>query len=440
MRVLFAVWPATAHLHPSVSLAWAMRAAGHDVCIASTGVVAAEINATGMPAVAVGDPAELPIPMGPGNPDLRRPAEEMAYLADVLALDNPTDTFAWEYFRQFMLPCIWNFHPADELTAARHSGVDDLVRFARGWQPDLVVWDPCWPSAPVAARACGAASARLLWGQDTFAWVRDRWERMRALPGSTLGEDPVTGYVRPVAERYGFEVDDALRFGDWTIDPAPVGMRLPTNRPRLSMRWLPYNGASAVPSWLHEPPKRPRIALCLGASMRQFGKNAPDLMAAIDALIGQFFEAVADLDVELAATLNADQLAGRSHIPDNVRTVDYIPLDQLLPSCSALVHHGGVGTWAAAVPYKVPQIIPVEKWGIESPVTGPYMADRGAGLALDRTRLSVADLREQLVEVVENPSYRDGAVKVYEEWLGTPSPHDLVPVLEELTAHHRQRA
>lgn len=439
MRVILACWPATAHLHPMVSLAWALRTAGHDVCIASTPALTREITATGLSAVALGDPERMPLPLGPGNPELRRPAEAMADLVDTLAGEDQADRFTWEFFRQFLLPCVWNFHPADAATAVEVSAVDDLVDFARNWKPDLVLWEPCWPSAAVAARVVGAAQARVLWGQDPFAWASDRWAERKALPGSALGEDPIAAYVRPIAEHCGVEVDDELLFGQWTVDPAPAGLRLPSTRSRVPMRWVPFNGAAPVPQWLTEPPERPRVALCLGASMRQFGRGESDLAVGIGRLISDVFEVVADLDVELVATLNADQLSRQKSIPDNVRTVDYIPLDQLLPTCSALIHHGGLGTWVAAVPYGVPQLIPVEQWGIASPISGPYVAATGSGQAVDRARTSVDDFRKQLVQLLEDPSYRAGAERVRQDWLSAPSPQQIVPMLETLTERNKGR-
>ncbi|MFF2750047.1 hypothetical protein ACFVVA_31480 [Kitasatospora sp. NPDC058048] len=47
--------------------------------------------------------------------------------------------------------------------------IDDLVAFARDWRPDLAVWDTMTFAGPVAARACGAAHARLMFGLDLVA-------------------------------------------------------------------------------------------------------------------------------------------------------------------------------------------------------------------------------------------------------------------------------
>ncbi|MFD8237383.1 nucleotide disphospho-sugar-binding domain-containing protein, partial [Streptomyces sp. NPDC059696] len=71
----------------------------------------------------------------------------------------------------------------------------------------------------------------------------------------------------------------------------------------------------------------------------------------------KLLEAVAELDIEVIATLNDNQLAESGPLPDNVHTLDYVPLDQLLPTCSAVIHHGSTGTFAAASAAGLPQVV-----------------------------------------------------------------------------------
>ncbi|MFE9117175.1 glycosyltransferase [Streptomyces sp. NPDC007172] len=66
---------------------------------------------------------------------------------------------------------------------------------------------------------------------------------------------------------------------------------------------------------------------------------------------------MADLDVEVVATLNAEQLDALGPTPPNVRAVDFVPLNQLLPSCAAIIHHGGAGTFLTALAHGVPQVV-----------------------------------------------------------------------------------
>lgn len=44
-------------------------------------------------------------------------------------------------------------------------------------------------------------------------------------------------------------------------------------------------------------------------------------------------------------------------LPPGVERFDYVPLGALLPRCAAIVHHGGIGTTAAALAAGIPQVI-----------------------------------------------------------------------------------
>src|SRR5690349_11470899 len=57
MRVLFTSSAARPHLFPVVPLAWACRAAGHEVRVASAAKIATDIVHTGLPAVLAGGEA-----------------------------------------------------------------------------------------------------------------------------------------------------------------------------------------------------------------------------------------------------------------------------------------------------------------------------------------------------------------------------------------------
>jgi len=40
-----------------------------------------------------------------------------------------------------------------------------------------------------------------------------------------------------------------------------------------------------------------------------------------------------------------------------IRGVGYVPLNQVLPHCSAIVHHGGIGTTAHSIASACPQVV-----------------------------------------------------------------------------------
>ncbi|MEO3872805.1 nucleotide disphospho-sugar-binding domain-containing protein [Nonomuraea sp. B12E4] len=465
MRVLFTIYPSNAHLWPAVPTAWALQSAGHEVRVATHASFTGAVAATGLTAVALGDPDTVEARM---RPDARPPAhpDDVLRFADVLGLDAEGREH-WIAYYQWLLNPISDYVRVDLPYAA------DLVDFARAWRPDLVIWDPTFACGPVAASACGAAHARMLMGPDYFAWSMDRLAaRASEVRAAGLPENPQAELMRPLADKYGVEVDRDLLYGHWSLNPLPIGMALPTSAIDVQVRYVPFNGAEVLPEWLYERPGRPRVALSLGESTRRFIKGDWGRTPKI-------FEAVADLDVELVATLNNLQLEGIERLPDNVRVIEWVTLTHLLPTCSAIIHHGGMGTFGAASAFGVPQIVcdtgetllmrPVEvdprtmedgtyrigyEFGVrevvetvttwelpakklEATPTSTYVTGRGAGVRLDHVTRSAADIQTMIRDVVNEPAYRHGAQAVFDAWLGMPSPTATVPLLERLTAEHR---
>jgi UDP:flavonoid glycosyltransferase YjiC (YdhE family) len=199
---------------------------------------------------------------------------------------------------------------------------------------------------------------------------------------------------------------------------------------------VPFNGPATVPDWAYEPPTRKRVCLTLGFSNRE--------SHGVEASPRDLLEAVADLDVEVIATFNERQLGSMAGLPDNVRVVDFVPLNVLLPSCSAIVHHGGPGTFGTALEHGVPQLIVngtywhVKWWASVAEANG--LEDRGAGVQVaDGDNLTAEELRKQLVRVLEDPAFARNANQLRIELAGRPSPNEIVPQLERLTAEHHGR-
>ncbi|MGB2567044.1 nucleotide disphospho-sugar-binding domain-containing protein [Micromonospora citrea] len=466
MRVLITVYPAVAHLYPVVPYAWALQTAGHEVRVASHAGFADTIASTGLVPVALGD-AGSPEPRL--REDARQPPAPEEVNAYVRAMGlSPEEAEHWIAFYQ------WNLNPASDYVRADLPDAPDLVEFARAWRPDLVLWDLVFPAGAVAARAAGAAHGRLLGSNlDYFAYSQERLAAHRqAVRAAGLADDPLADLVRPLADRYGVPVDDELLLGQFTVDPLPKGLSLPTATVKVPVRKVPYTGASVFPRWLHTRPQgRPRIALSLGESTRRYVAGdwgrTPKLLAAL-----------AGLDVEVVATLSPLQLAAVDMLPDNVRAIEWVPLTQLLPTCDALVHHGGMGTFSSAVAAGIPQLVcdtddsllfrpataaPAEadsgtyragrEFGVQdedvaeeaagwlhpeknllaTPCAG-YVTEQGAGVRLDHQKQSVEEIRAQIRRVLTEPAFREGASALRETWQAMPSPNEIVPALEALAA------
>jgi UDP:flavonoid glycosyltransferase YjiC (YdhE family) len=291
------------------------------------------------------------------------------------------------------------------------------VSFARYWQPDLVVWEPSTYAGAIAAKACGAAHARVLVGADIFAVTRDLFLRPAAGQG-----DPLADWLGGFGRKYGFDFSEDLVTGHFTVDQLPASLRVRGETRYLPMRYIPYGGPAVVPSWLREPPERPRVALTMGLT-GGFPVPHQDIL-----------DALSDVDVELVATAPED---GLRRVPGNARLVPFVPLQALLPTCSVAVHHAGVGTLATAVASAVPQL--ALPWDADQPVLAARLAAQGAGLSVPATEATGASVRDSVLRLLNEPGFGLAAAALRDETLTMPTPHQLVPELEELTTRHRTR-
>ncbi|GAA2282025.1 DUF1205 domain-containing protein [Nonomuraea roseoviolacea subsp. roseoviolacea] len=427
MRVLFTTFAAPSHFYAQVTVASALRTAGHEVVVASQPDLAETIAAAGLTAVPVGPPLEI-------EPETQKATSSFADDRNLggLAMSNSRyDPFPWEHaIGMFSAMTAFVFQ-----NVCAEPMVDDLVALAREWRPDLVIWDPLTLAGPVAARVVGAAHARLLFGPDQMGRNRTRFRAMLDQRPPELRDDPLAEWLDWTLGRHGERVrerDEELVLGQWTIDPTPVSLRIPLDLHYVGVRYVPYNGRSILPGWLREPAPYPRrICLTLGVSLGEVEDGgtvaAGDLIAAVDGL-----------DAEVVALLPADLRERLGTLPDNVRAVDFVPLNALLPSCDAIVHHGGSGTFMTALAHGVPQlIVPDMMWDSMEKATG--LARNGAGAYIeDQDKMSPDDLRGRIVGLLDDPSYAAAAARMRAEVVGMPSPNDIVPVLERLTLLHKE--
>ncbi|MEU0656676.1 activator-dependent family glycosyltransferase [Streptomyces albogriseolus] len=424
MRVLITCFAHNTHYHPLVPLAWALRAAGHEVRVASQPALTEVVNGSGLTAQPVGDLDSITELMTQiaGDPT---PYQRGLDFAETRHLP-----YGWEHAlgQQTMMTAM-SFAPLNGDTT-----IDDLVDVARSWRPDLIVWEPFTYAGAIAAHVTGTPHARVLWGPDVVLNARGQFLDLMSRQPAERREDPMAEWLTWTLERHGITPDAAaienIVTADWTVDPAPASLRLPAVGDVLPMRYVPYNGPSVVPDWLRTPPDRPRVCLTLGVSAREtFGRDAVPFEDLLHAL--------GDVDAEIVATLDAAQLADRDALPANIRVVDFVPLDALLPSCAAIVHHGGAGTHSTATLHGVPQIIVGALW--DAPLKALLHAEAGAGIDLPPDKLDTDTLRAAIIRAVEDPALAAGARRLREQALADPSPAAVVTRLEHLTAAHRDR-
>ncbi|MFJ3789684.1 nucleotide disphospho-sugar-binding domain-containing protein [Kitasatospora sp. NPDC090091] len=386
-----------------VPLEWAVRSAGHEVCVASAPSLTAAVLGSGLPMVEVGSAVDL------GGSARNR------------------DLSAWHDHDRW--PARWPVEP-DLLDASRKQllealgqrqfamaagMLDDLLAFARHWRPDLVVHDAVSYAGPVAAAALGVPNVSHLWGSPG----------LQKLEMKGFGDEPQDGYVE-LFERVGAEV--RLRPAAW-IDLCPPSMGFGPAPDVRQERYVPYNGPGTLPDWLLEPPQRPRVCVTWGAT------TAKLLGPAMTDLLRKAVEAVAALPVEVVLATTADQRELLGDLPDRVRTAVSLPLHLLLPGCAAVVHHGGSGTTLTAARAGVPQVTITRR--PEPTLNAERQAATGAGIhltygELDREADPVAAIRERVAAVVAGGPYREAARRLAAEMARQPAPAEVVTELEKL--------
>jgi hypothetical protein len=447
MRVQFVIWPAPAHIYPLAPLAWALKSAGHDVVIATHPGGVETVASMGITPVAVCTADSMPVPMGPGRAYTGERAD-LARITEALEFDDDDpDKEHWDVYTQYYLPAQWDFAPWKGDPAEPIPFIDGLVEFTKAWKPDLVIWDACLPGAAVAAKVAGVAHARWWTAPDVFCRSIDKFKELTSRPGAPELENPAVETVRAAAERHGVEIDDELLWGQWTINSQPQEIGPEVSANVVPMRWVSYSSQTVMPDWLYPIPERPRVAVSLGLSERAFMEGGWDHIPVL-------LEALSQLDVEVVATLDHQQLAKVERIPDNVRVLDFVPLDQLIPTCSLLIHHGGVGTVMPAILNSVPQLL-VDFVGHSiranpsgaarlarsryslGPALARYTLASGAGLVLNAAEPDVDVIREQIRRVLEDRDFKQAAVRLQKEIETIPGPAEYVKTLEKLVLDHQ---
>lgn len=313
MRVLLTSWSWPTHYYWLMPVAWACRAAGHEVLVAVPPAATRGVAAAGLPVVAVGSDFDV------------MPVISKYYwsspIAEIAARGEDVD---WERMRTA------GEQPLSVYALLASAMQDDLVALTRSWQPDLMVFDGVNYAAPLAAAACGVPAVRQIWGVDFSA-------QLAPFAGQALARH---------RDRLGLGEVDVL--GAATLDPCPPSMQSAAGIRRLSTYYPPYNGPGPAPRWVLERPRRPRVCVTWGTVSHLFGSRVFPL--------GGVLEALADLDIEVIAAVSGRDGAELGRVPANARVVQDLPLHLFLPSCDLVISHGGGGVTATAIDAGVPQL------------------------------------------------------------------------------------
>jgi UDP:flavonoid glycosyltransferase YjiC (YdhE family) len=365
--------PEIGHAFPMVPLAWALRAAGHEVAFLGGGP-ANEVRNAGIPLV---DPVPSLVP----DEELPALADQLPAIYASMARMSTSDLLALKSTK---------VRPWDRFT-------DPFVDAALRLRPELIVFDPTSCAGLVAAAHLRVPAV----GLGSML--------MRVTP-ALLRE-----LAAPAFRRHRVELPERIGM----VDPAPAGLMEPPPEPpdpaavsaTWAMRYVPFNGGGVLPAWLAEPPARRRIAVALGPVSPRSGGNER---------YRRVLDAAGTIDAEIALTLSGPAAAGLGAVPDNVRATGWIPLAELLRSCSAVLHHGGGGSTLTACVAGLPQLVVAQ--GCDNEYHGRRLREYGCALTRTAEELDAAAITAVLSDV----DLQRAARRLRAEFDRLPSPAALV--------------
>ncbi|RZQ61167.1 activator-dependent family glycosyltransferase [Amycolatopsis suaedae] len=444
MRILFTANPEPTAFVSMVPLAWALRTAGHEVRFASQPGFAGRITQAGLTAVGVGRDVDMyrriqaVMSALEHNEKLREAYgdlsdEEALALLDLKpGLPAPFDVVeyperaTWDHMLGSYAGTVEGDHKPENFPV-----IAGLVEFARAWEPDLVVWEPSSYAGAIAAKACGAAHARLLGRLDLLGVTRGHFTRLLAEQPADQAYDPFAAWVDGYCRKYGFEFSEDMVTGHFTVDQLPGSLTM--HDPGLHyvpMRFVPYGGAATVEKWLTRPAERPRVALTLGTT-------AAERFEGYTVDVGDILTALGDLDVEVVATIADNVRDTLPELPANARVVSYAPLHALAPTCSVVINHAGAGTFLSTALYGVPQL--TLPWDLDEPELARRATTQGGALTIHGDACTGTGVRENVLRLLDEPRFAERAGVLRDEMLAMPAPNDVVGTLEELTTKFRIR-
>jgi UDP:flavonoid glycosyltransferase YjiC (YdhE family) len=385
MKVLVTASPGIGHMLPMVPISWALRSAGHEVLLAMAGTAAEHVPmlaASGLHVVET-----QPYPAIAPLLDADHDGTDMAAVQKMIREASRNIDWLLGFGAQM-------FAPASDIVA------DRVVAIADEWRPDLVLHSPLEGAGPLAAAKLGVPAVEQSYGLLSK-------------------ESLFTQVAAAIADAYGRHGVDGPPARHELLNVAPPGMG--TAGTGWPLRYVPFNGSGQLPDWLLRRPDRPRVTVT-------FGTVIPGLVGL--GPLQWLADVAGDVDAEFVVTLD-DSMAGHlGALPDNVRPVPFTPLNALLATSTAVVHHGGAGSTLTSLAMGVPQLIVPQ--GADAFVNARELAKRGLGFEVDTLVAPVG--ADDLTRLLTDTSLAAAAAEVKTEIAAQPSPAATVSRLVELAS------
>lgn len=380
MKILVTTGPAHPLYFPIVPLAWALRAAGHQVIVATPENFGETVHQSGLPSVPVGGTVQMAQVMGTDRDGNR---------VQVPATDEEMAAGIGHGFGRL---------------GARV--IDDTCELVRQWRPDVILTE----GYSVTVAAAAAALYDVPWIRHTVGpgdLDVDRWSAAELAP-----------------ELAGLGVTD-LPAPALVVDNCPPLLADPPADAQL-LRYVPYGEPTAVPAWVFAERTRPRVLVTLGSVQPAIG-GLP--------MLQQIITALGTLPADLIVAVADFLLPQLGQLPDSVVAAGWQSLTGVLPGCDLAVHHGGPGTMMACLNEGLPQVIVP---GRGKPLAAiDRLAAFGAVTQIAPPALTPESVTSACQELLDDPSYGKRAVEVRDRIAELPSPPEVVRRIEDVLAGRR---
>ena len=386
MRVLVSSLPAFGHVYPVMPTAEALRAAGHDVVMATGGAPAVRLGAAGWKVERV----EADIQGAVGRLMGQRP--ELRRL-------EPRDRWqvAAAMFGEVLAAVV-----DEQLTPV----LEDI-------RPDLVVYEELAMGAAVAAARAGVPAVR----HGVGPWSPPPMEEACAASLTALGRSGPGGDLVPE----GPEVFGRLHLDVWPTALGRAGASLPVPAtPLRPQAWSEDD--QPAPAWLTSGPRsRPVVYLTLGTV------SAGEAQVLRDVLAG-----LADLDVDvLAAVGKGLDPAELGPLAPGVHLEEFVPAARVFGLVDVVVHHGGSGTLLGASAAGLPQLALPQRAHDQFP-NAAALREQGCGLDLQPEAVTPGAVHDAVRRLLTDEGHRSAARRLAGEIAARPAPETVVDVLAAL--------
>jgi UDP:flavonoid glycosyltransferase YjiC (YdhE family) len=302
----------------------------------------------------------------------------------------PGDGLAPERINHYFVPRLFADVAASDM-------IDDVLRVGTELEPDLVLFETYAFAGPLAAAILGLPT------------VHHLIHPMLPHEVMQLANDALC----PLWRSFGQE---APAFGG-----VYSGTTIEVSPPSLEVLEPPFGDRMALrPTSLpvrHARPSEPRLVY---VTLGTFFPNPEVFRTVLTGLASEELEVIVTVGRELDP-------AAIGPVPANARVERFVPQADLLPECSAVIHHGGAGTMFGSLAHGVPQLVVPQ--GADNFINADLLERSGVARVLKPGHVTPERVRDTLRSLLEEASYRHAAQRLAAEVAVMPGPDQVAETL-----------